>query len=44
MPGEPFMPVMVESCGQLRLNFSHASEEQAEIGLAKLAALVRNFA
>ena len=44
MPGEPFMPVMVESCGQLRLNFSHASEEQADIGLAKLAALVRNFA
>jgi 2-aminoadipate transaminase len=44
MPGEPFMPVMVESCGQLRLNFSHASEEQADIGLAKLAALVRDFA
>jgi 2-aminoadipate transaminase len=44
MPGEPFMPVMVESCGQLRLNFSHASEEQADIGLAKLAALVRGFA
>lgn len=44
MPGEPFMPVMVESCGQLRLNFSHASEEQAGVGLAKLAALVRNFA
>jgi 2-aminoadipate transaminase len=44
MPGEPFMPVMVESCGQLRLNFSHASEEQAGVGLAKLAALVRNWA
>ncbi len=44
MPGEPFMPVMVESCGQLRLNFSHASEELADIGLAKLAALVRNWA
>ena len=44
MPGEPFMPVMVESCGQLRLNFSHASEEQADIGLEKLAALVRNWA
>jgi DNA-binding transcriptional MocR family regulator len=43
MPGEPFMPVIVESCGQLRLNFSHASEEQADIGLAKLAALVRSF-
>jgi 2-aminoadipate transaminase len=41
MPGEPFMPQGSEGCGQLRLNFSHASEEQAEIGLAKLAALVR---
>jgi DNA-binding transcriptional MocR family regulator len=43
MPGEPFLPLEVASCGQLRLNFSHASEEQAEIGLAKLAALVRAF-
>lgn len=41
MPGEPFMPLPVEGCGQLRLNFSHASEEQADIGLRKLAALVR---
>jgi 2-aminoadipate transaminase len=32
---------MEESSGQLRLNFSHASEEQADAGLAKLAALVR---
>jgi DNA-binding transcriptional MocR family regulator len=44
MPGEPFFPVTVENSGQLRLNFSHASEEQADIGLAKLAALVRDFA
>ena len=43
MPGEPFFPEDLESCGQLRLNFSHASEEQAEIGLKKLAALVRHF-
>lgn len=43
MPGEPFMPMQVESCGQLRLNFSHASEAQVEIGLAKLAALIREF-
>jgi DNA-binding transcriptional MocR family regulator len=43
MPGEPFFPFAVESSGQLRLNFSHASEEQADAGLAKLAALVRNF-
>jgi len=44
MPGEPFLPLQVESCGQLRLNFSHASEAQAESGLGKLAALVRGFA
>ena len=43
MPGEPFMPVETESCGQLRLNFSHASEEQAEAGLKILAELVRRF-
>jgi len=43
MPGEPFLPMKVVSCGQLRLNFSHASEEQAEVGLRKLAALVRSF-
>lgn len=42
MPGEPFLPVDVESCGQLRLNFSHASEAQADIGLEKLASLLRN--
>jgi DNA-binding transcriptional MocR family regulator len=44
MPGEPFFPVTVENSGQLRLNFSHASEEQADVGLARLAALVRDFA
>jgi DNA-binding transcriptional MocR family regulator len=44
MPGEPFLPLEAGSCGQLRLNFSHASEEQAEIGLAKLATLVGGFA
>lgn len=44
MPGEPFMPVETESGGQLRLNFSHASEEQAENGLKILASLVRGFA
>jgi len=43
MPGEPFLPLQVESCGQLRLNFSHANEAQAESGLGKLAALVRGF-
>ncbi|OIR08739.1 2-aminoadipate transaminase [mine drainage metagenome] len=44
MPGEPFFPAAVESSGQLRLNFSHASEEQADVGLARLAALIRSFA
>lgn len=42
MPGEPFFPLAEERSGQLRLNFSHASEEQADTGLAKLAALVRS--
>lgn len=41
MPGEPFLPQAVAACGQLRLNFSHASAEQAERGLATLAALIR---
>lgn len=43
MPGEPFLPMKVVSCGKLRLNFSHASEKQAEVGLEKLSVLVRNF-
>ncbi len=43
MPGEPFLPIEVESCGQLRLNFSHASEAQAEEGLARLAGLIRSL-
>jgi DNA-binding transcriptional MocR family regulator len=43
MPGEPFLPRQLPACGQLRLNFSHADEAQAESGLATLAALVRDF-
>lgn len=43
MPGEPFLPMAADACGQLRLNFSHADETQAELGLGKLAELVRNF-
>ncbi len=43
MPGEPFLPLNEAGCGQLRLNFSHASEEQADSGLRKLAALVCSF-
>ena len=41
MPGEPFYPDMPESCGALRLNFSHASEEKIERGLSILAELLR---
>jgi len=41
MPGEPFMPFAMQGTGQLRLNFSHASEAQAERGLATLATLAR---
>ena len=44
MPGEPFFPLPVAACGQLRLNFSHATEEQADRGLGILAELIRNFA
>ncbi|WP_407277777.1 PLP-dependent aminotransferase family protein [Aromatoleum evansii] len=42
MPGEPFLPHETEACGQLRLNFSHATAEQADVGLRRLAALVRS--
>ena len=41
MPGEPFYPDLPESCGKLRLNFSHADEEKTERGLATLATLLR---
>jgi 2-aminoadipate transaminase len=43
MPGEPFFPFETAGCGELRLNFSHATEEEAERGLALLAQLVREF-
>ncbi|WP_026602717.1 aminotransferase-like domain-containing protein [Methylomonas sp. 11b] len=44
MPGEPFLPMDVQACGQLRLNFSHADAGQAELGLRILAGLVREVA
>ncbi|MCX7174173.1 MAG: PLP-dependent aminotransferase family protein [Proteobacteria bacterium] len=44
MPGEPFLPTDAGGCGQLRLNLSHAGEPQVDVGLEKLAALVRSFA
>lgn len=43
MPGEPFLPGEVDSCGKIRLNFSHADQAQVESGLGKLAALIRDF-
>lgn len=43
MPGEPFLPFETTGCGQLRLNFSHANEVQADEGLRKLAALIRSI-
>jgi DNA-binding transcriptional MocR family regulator len=39
MPGEPFMPFADAAVGQLRLNFSHATQAQMEIGMKKLAAI-----
>ncbi|MGD0959568.1 MAG: PLP-dependent aminotransferase family protein [Methylomonas sp.] len=42
MPGEPFLPVDAECSGQIRLNFSHAGEAEAELGLGILAGLVRD--
>lgn len=40
MPGEPFYPDLANNRGTLRLNFSHANEEQAERGLAILGSLL----
>jgi DNA-binding transcriptional MocR family regulator len=39
MPGEPFFAEQPSACGALRLNFSHASEQQMEAGLAILSQL-----
>jgi DNA-binding transcriptional MocR family regulator len=41
MPGEPFFAENTGPRGMLRLNFSHATEEQSERGLAILAELIR---
>lgn len=41
MPGEAFFSDRPESCGALRLNFSHATEAQMDEGLAILAELIR---
>ena len=41
MPGEPFFPENPNTCGALRLNFSHAAESDIERGLATLTKLLR---
>jgi DNA-binding transcriptional MocR family regulator len=41
MPGEPFFPGAAPPGGTLRLNFSHASADEADAGLAILAELLR---
>ena len=41
MPGEAFYPENQVELGHLRLNFSHASEQAIEIGVARLAAGLR---
>jgi 2-aminoadipate transaminase len=40
MPGEPFFASGVERSGMMRLNFSHASPERIDQGLATLAELI----
>lgn len=41
MPGEPFYPQLPEQGGALRLNFSHATAENNQRGIAILAQLIR---
>ena len=40
MPGEAFYPDSPAATGTLRLNFSHAADDEIDRGLAQLAALV----
>lgn len=41
MPGEPFYPHPDKGIGHLRLNFSHATPDKIEQGIARLAELIR---
>jgi 2-aminoadipate transaminase len=41
MPGEPFYATPPPDCRCLRLNFSHADEQQTEQGLSRLVALLK---
>lgn len=40
MPGEPFFPMPMETANALRLNFSHAAADDAEMGIKTLANLL----
>ncbi|MDD3353391.1 PLP-dependent aminotransferase family protein [Zoogloea sp.] len=42
MPGEPFYPDETGPTGTMRLNFSHAADDEIDQGLAVLAGLVRD--
>ncbi len=42
MPGEHFYPDGRDGIGTMRLNFSHASEEEMQRGLERLSQLIRN--
>jgi len=42
MPGEHFYPDSRDGIGTMRLNFSHASEEEMRCGLEKLGQLIKN--
>lgn len=42
MPGEHFYPDSHDGIGTMRLNFSHASEEEMQRGLERLSQLIRN--
>ena len=41
MPGKPFFPGETSDGNHMRLNFSHASDDQVEKGIEILASLVR---
>ncbi|MBK8289412.1 MAG: PLP-dependent aminotransferase family protein [Cellvibrionales bacterium] len=42
MPGEHFYPDSHDGIGTMRLNFSHATEEEMQRGLERLSQLIRN--
>jgi len=42
MPGEPFFADDIKRPAYLRLNFSHASAKQSDLGLKRLSDLIRS--